>query len=161
MKLQDNWGRKERDKEYIYTLSFILGFTTIQWRWTFSWTSKSSRVTQQGVEIYESFLVSCRFGVCPVFVSGEVCLLATVAKWRHNLSLSSGLGETVCYLASTWEKDVRLINVVNAYWERSSLRHREVHLLRHAQTSLPVRGLLGNCFIFLNLFIVFILFLLK
>ena len=51
----------------------------------FSLNSKSSNISQTRCwNILESFLVSCRFGVCLVGVFGEVCLAEVAAGRRHG-----------------------------------------------------------------------------
>ena len=46
-------------------------------------------------------------------MSSEVCLAEATANWRHDLPLSPGLGEHLCYLASSREKQVLLITVTS------------------------------------------------
>ena len=62
--------------------------------------------TRQGVK-YTRVLLGIKmlkFVVCPVGVFSEVSLAETAANRAHNLQLSPGLKEHVCYPASIREK---------------------------------------------------------
>ena len=51
--------------------------------------------------------------------------------------------------------------MVTPYCERISLWCQEAHLFRQVQISLPVRGLLGNCYIFLFIYFIFLFLLIN
>ena len=74
--------RRKEARILLYS-KFYFGFTTILLCGRFSWSLEVVMFPRQGVEIYQSFLVSCRFGVCPVGVSSEICLAEMAAYWRY------------------------------------------------------------------------------
>ena len=146
-RLQKNYGKRQR---YLLTQNFIWKFTTILWRGTFPWTSRSSHASQTRpwniLVIYGD--KSLKLIVYPVGVFNEVFLAETAANRTHNLQLSPGLSIHVCYSASSLEEDVLLISVVTAeVWENFSLVPGSLSF-RHTRISLPVRELLGTATFF-------------
>ena len=102
-------GMEGKRQGNFYTQNFILRFNDYSVVRTFSWTSRSHLISQKRcLDILESFLVSCRLGVCPVGVSSEVYL----AEMALSRRLPLDLGSMWPYLASSWGERVLSIAMV-------------------------------------------------
>ena len=80
------------------------GFTTILWWESFPEPIEIVMSPRQSIEIYLSnfrWVMSLKFIVCSVGIFSEVCLAEVATNRTCNLSLSTGLGKHVCYLASS------------------------------------------------------------
>ena len=75
---------------------------------------------------------------------------AATTRWRYNVQLSSGLRRHVRSLPIAERKRcVRLIWGDKSFWASVPLWRQTAPLIRHAPISLPVWGLLGNCYFFI------------
>ena len=80
-----------------------------------------------------------------------VCLAEADTSRRCNLLLSPGTWQACELPTSSQDKQVLSVKVVNTYQGRIFLWHQEAPLFKNVPISLPVRGLLRNCYFF-NLF---------
>ena len=120
-------SRMERKRQgYFYTQNFILGFKTIPWHKTFSWTSRNSRISQ----------TRC-WNI--LFIFGEVCIAEVTTSRRHSWHQAQDLVNT-CAILLAAERKKSFQSLRYSLMRKFLFQHQEAPLFRHAWILLPARA---------------------